>query len=323
VDAEYGSEWGGWHSVDSNGPHGVGLWRFISRGWQLFSSCTRFDPGNKSNIRFWDDVWCGESTLKEALPSLYNIAFAKEASNANNLDFIGGSRQWNISFIRLAHDWELEVLASSYSLLYSFRMHREGEDKIWWILSRKGKFDVRSYYDTLVRKEASPFPWKSIWRTKAPSRVVFFAWTMVLGQILTIDNLRRRNLIVINRCSLCKSGEENVDHLFLHYDFARSLWNAVFSRFGLSWVMPSKVVGLFACWWSGGRSRSTVVWKMVLLCIVWYLWLERNERCFEDSERTLEELTAFFFYLLYTWTAAWLAPFVISYLDFLSLFSSS
>ena len=150
-------------------------------------------------------------------------------------------------------------------------MNREGEDKIWWFPSSKGKFDVCSYYNTLVRKEACPFPWKSIWSTKAPSRVAFFAWTVVLGKILTIDNLRKRNLIMINRCCLCKSDEENVDHLFLHYEIARPLWYAVFSRFGLSWVMPSKVAGLFASWWVGGRSRSVVVWKMVPFCIMWCL----------------------------------------------------
>jgi hypothetical protein len=52
VDAKYGSEWGGWHSVDNTVPHGVGLWRYISRGWRLFSSHTRFDPGDGSRIRF-------------------------------------------------------------------------------------------------------------------------------------------------------------------------------------------------------------------------------------------------------------------------------
>ena len=46
-------------------------------------------------------------------------------------------------------------------------------------------------------------------------------------------------------------------------------------------------------------------------------------RCFEDSTRTLEELIHFFFFTLFTWTAAWLAPLVISFSDFLSLFSSS
>ena len=158
MDAKYGSEWGGWHSVDTIGPHGVGLWRFISRGWRLFSSHTRFDPANGSNIIFWDDVWCGETTLKEAYLGLYNIASAKEVSLADNMDFIGGIRQWNVSFLRLVHDWELEVLASFYTLLYSFRVHKEGEHEIWWITSSKGRFDVRSYYNTLVRKVASPFP---------------------------------------------------------------------------------------------------------------------------------------------------------------------
>jgi hypothetical protein len=173
VDAKYGSEWGGWHSVNTTGPHGVGLWRYISRGWRLFSSHTKFNPGDGSKIRFRDYVWCGGVILKEVFPGLYNIASAKEASIVDNMDFIGGTLQWNVSFFRLVHDWELEVLASFYTLLYSYRMSREGEDKIWWVSSSKGKFDVRSFYNILVSKEASPFPWRSIWHTKAPSRVSF------------------------------------------------------------------------------------------------------------------------------------------------------
>jgi hypothetical protein len=30
----------------------------------------------------------------------------------------------------LAHDWEVDVLASFYTLLYSHRVRREGEDKL-------------------------------------------------------------------------------------------------------------------------------------------------------------------------------------------------
>ena len=78
-------------------------------------------------------------------------------SIADNMDYIGGICQWNVSFLRLVHDWELEILASFYTLLYSFRTSKEREDKIWWIPSSIGKFDVCSYYNTLVGKEASPF----------------------------------------------------------------------------------------------------------------------------------------------------------------------
>jgi hypothetical protein len=41
---------------------------------------------------------------------------------------------------------------------------------------------------------AHPIPMeKSIWRHMAPSRVSFFEQTAVFGEILTIDNLRKRN----------------------------------------------------------------------------------------------------------------------------------
>jgi hypothetical protein len=44
----------------------------------------------------------------------------------------------------------------------------------------------------------SSFPWKNIWRNKAPPRVAFFVWTAALGKILTLDNLRKRQVIVMN-----------------------------------------------------------------------------------------------------------------------------
>ena len=103
---------------------------------------------------------------------------------------------------------------------------------------------------------------KSICRSKAPLRVAFFAWTAARSKIVTLDNLRRRGMVVVNRCWLYESDGESVDHLLLHCGAARALWNAFFSRFGLCWVMPCTVNELFASWWTGGRSRSAVVWKM-------------------------------------------------------------
>ena len=44
---------------------------------------------------------------------------------------------------------------------------------------------------------------------------------------------------------------------------------------------------------------------------------------FENHERTLEELNSLFFYTLYLWTIAFVFPLVISYHDFIVLFSPS
>jgi hypothetical protein len=62
------------------------------------------------------------------------------------------------------------------------------------------------------------------------------------------------------------------------------------------------------------------MWKMIPLYLMWCLWSERNTRYFEDSTRTLEELIHFFFFTLFTWTAAWLASLVISFFEFLIFF---
>jgi hypothetical protein len=74
---------------------------------------------------------------------------------------------------------------------------------------------------------------------------------------------------VINRCGMCKSSDEMVDHLLLHCEVAFTLWDAIFSRFGVAWVMPRHVVDLLACWWSSRGWRSATVWKMVPTCVFW------------------------------------------------------
>jgi hypothetical protein len=70
----------------------------------LFCSHIRFELGNGSKIRFWDDVWCGEMTIKEAFPVLYGIAREKDAFVAAHLNSSNGSLQWDVSFIRAAHN---------------------------------------------------------------------------------------------------------------------------------------------------------------------------------------------------------------------------
>jgi hypothetical protein len=49
----------------------------------------------------------------------------------------------------------------------------------------------------------------------------------------------------------------------------------------------------------------------------------KNDRNFKNQEKTLEELAFFFFFCLFSWTAACLAPLVISFTDFFVLFSPS
>jgi hypothetical protein len=42
----------------------------------------------------------------------------------------------------------------------------------------------------------------------------------VLGKISTLDNLRKKNVIVVDWCFMCKSGE-TIEYLFLHCEVVR------------------------------------------------------------------------------------------------------
>ena len=62
--AKYGADWGGWHSGEIPSPHGVGIWKFICKGWQTFRSHFHFDPGEGSKIRFGMMFGVGIEPLK-------------------------------------------------------------------------------------------------------------------------------------------------------------------------------------------------------------------------------------------------------------------
>jgi hypothetical protein len=117
----------------------------------------------------------------------------------------------------------MELVLYFFALLYSILVRHGADDRLVWNLSKRGLFEVKSYYEVLNRKDALPFLWKSIWRVKAPAREAFFVWTTTLGKILTHDNLRKRSVVVIEWCCMCKKSGESIEHLLLHCKIAGDL----------------------------------------------------------------------------------------------------
>ena len=152
-----------------------------------------------------------------------------------------------LNFTRPAQDWEIESVSSFLELLYSSFAKGHGVDKMCWRGSSKEGFQVKSYYRALLPNVDRTVPWKSIWKTKALPHVAFFVWAAALGRILTTDNLRRRHIIVIDWCCMCKENGKSISHLLLPCSAAREIWNFIFSIFAIEWVMPKGVVDLLSC----------------------------------------------------------------------------
>ena len=302
--------------------YGMSLWKHIRKGWDHFSKFLEFEVGDGSWTWLWIDVWCGELPLKDMFPEFYSITRDKEAFVAKHMRIHNDKIHWEMDFIRSIQDWELESISNFFQLLYSVSIKGQRQDQICWKPSSSKAFQVRSYYHVLSSQAGVLFPWKCVWKPRVPPRVTFFIWTVALGRILTADNLRRRNIILVDWCCLCKEDGENIDHLFLHCTVARELWSSVFILFGVSWVMPRRVVDLLTCW-QGSLGRHREIWKAIPHCLMWCLWRERNARTFEDSEQNIVDLKLLFYRSLYEWMRATSLFSFTSFLEFFDLFLGS
>lgn len=196
-----------------------------------------------------------------------------------------------MSFTQSAQDWESKSLSVFMDLLYSNTVRGSGDDNICRIPAKVQRFAVHSYR-TLFAANDVTFPWKSIWRSRVPPRIAFFLWTAALGKILTIDNLQKRHIVVLDWHNMCKCSRETVDHLLLHCSIAKELWTMAFGMFGIYWVMPRSVLGLLACWQGNfGRHQNISIWQ------------KHNARSFGDCERTTVELKLQFFRTLLDWVS--------------------
>ena len=236
------------------------MWKNIRKGAESFFGHVLYAVGEGFRIRFWYDPWSSPTALKDLYPAMFAIVVDKIAMISDMVDFApdGGGRSWNLRFRRAFQDWETWIFYDFFAYISS-KLPRGGDDTMIWQLNRSGVFDVRSFYFSLLAAPLVSFPWKSIWCVKVPKMVAFFLWTVARGGFLTIDNLVKKNLPLVNWCCLCRCEEETVDHLLIHCKYAHTLWSEVLRLFGVQWVMPKNVASLLSAWWNWLGSRTSNV----------------------------------------------------------------
>jgi hypothetical protein len=80
----------------------------------------------------------------------------------------------------------------------------EGPVSLWWKLKCSGEFNVSTCYEVLRGSVGVQFPGRSIWGRKILKEIAFFVWSATLGEILIVDNLIKRNAILVGWCWVCK-----------------------------------------------------------------------------------------------------------------------
>ncbi|XP_028801080.1 uncharacterized protein LOC114756308 [Neltuma alba] len=113
----------------------------------------------------------------------------------------------------------------------------EEDDKYVWMGSKDGVYSVRRGYKMardLAMDSNEDVPscsyrvnnklWNSLWKIKAPPKVIHFLWWAFNDALATSDALYRRKCACSPMCGICKSQMETIEHALFLCPWARMCW---------------------------------------------------------------------------------------------------
>ena len=131
----------------------------------------------------------------------------------------------------------------------------EGADCWTWNLEKEGIFTVKScctllhnlwYVDEALNRGEEMVFWE-VWKSKVPSKVLAFSWTVFLDRVPTKTNLAKRGLLGVNdykRCVFCGSADETVVHLFMQCEIISKVWREVMHWLNFNFIIPPNLFQL-------------------------------------------------------------------------------
>ena len=125
-----------------------------------------FNIKDGSEIRFWEDKWLGNSTLREQYPSLYNIVCHK----SDTLAVVMQSSPLNMTFRRTLVGPRLVMWEALIGRLTDVQLS-QGHDEFRWNLNVNGQFTVESMYRALIHSNIPVDSNKKIWSMKIPLKL--------------------------------------------------------------------------------------------------------------------------------------------------------
>jgi hypothetical protein len=141
------------------------FWAGLMETKKFFFPYGSFSIKDGSEIRFWEDIWLGNTTLREQYPALYNIVRHKSDTIAKVLEDFPPNVDFRRSLIGLRQTSWQELLQRLELVQLT-----QGPDEFRWNLTGNGSFSVASMYNALIQPELPVDNNSKIWKIKIPLR---------------------------------------------------------------------------------------------------------------------------------------------------------
>lgn len=102
-------------------------------------------------------------------------------------------------------------------------------------------------------------------------KINLFWWKVAHGKILTIDNLKKKDFYLVNRCYLCNEVEETIMHLMFQCPYSKEIWYFFLMNLIIEWVFPPLVKMFIDCYNLCPYSHNIIMdlWRQVPLFLTW------------------------------------------------------
>lgn len=290
---------------------------------KLILSGIRCKVGNGRMALFGHDIWIGCDPLKSLYPILFSIAINRNAS-ISSMGFWNGDKWiWTLAWSRELRVRDLIEQKSLLSLLKEAIISLSSHDEFVWAHCKAGKFTVKSLSYELDKElgQNSQIMSAKVWRGLVPPRIEIFVWLACHGKLNTKAKLAKLQIIPADQdlCPLCGGNSESVDHLFIHCPFSWKIWSWWLNIWHVAWVTPSSIKDLLSSW-SPPCSKPFFkkVWWAILYIIIWSTWKERNERVFNNTQSSINQICDLILTRLGWWIKGWGDPFPHSISEIIS-----
>ena len=234
-------------------------------GW--FSKEIGWKLGCGDKVKFWEDIWTGNSSLKSLYPRLFSLSLDQGQKVEEAGVWTNSVWQWCLRWRRSIYVWESELEAEMMTHLSSIKLSREQKDIQVWGNDVGNGFSVNSAYDCLKKQGRGPHSevFKYLWKAKAFPSVVTTAWRILMNSVPTRECMSRRGVVLNNAlCALCQNNVESCQHLFLECKHAMSVWIMCLRWVGIIFIQHNDVKTHFENFHLFQISnKQNMVWKGV------------------------------------------------------------